>query len=70
MAEKHRYRIEVERAGDCGYDYESFIDGFYCLSPSGFVIIEDADFHFAHLCADHATKVMTLLARMGLVETR
>ena len=66
---QHIYRVEDEDAsGQCGFDYESFIDGYYCKDPAMKVIIEDEDFHFAHLCEEHTVIVMKLLTDMDLVK--
>lgn len=71
MLSKHDYRIEDEVTDmPCGFDYESFINGFDCDNPATKVIVEDADFHFAHLCNDHVVVVLGQLHEMGLVNVR
>lgn len=55
-----KYVIEDEENDmECGFDYESFIEGFYCKQIATKVIVEVKDgFHCAHLCDEHANKVL------------
>jgi hypothetical protein len=59
----HSLRIEAEDTGQpCGFDYESFNTGFDCPDPATKAVVEEVDgeedFHVAHLCEEHAKKVM------------
>lgn len=56
------YRVEQEENDmPCGFDYESFNDGFYCHAIATKVIVENGnEFHWAHLCAEHAEKEFLL----------
>lgn len=62
-----KYRIESEVVSThCGFDFSSFARiGFDCLAPATMVIIEGADFHFAHLCEEHTMPVIDLLKEYG-----
>jgi hypothetical protein len=57
---------------DCGFDYESFRDGYWCRAKAIKVILDmedtgpDRPFHFAHLCENHADKVLQDLIRLVL----
>lgn len=63
---KHTYRVRPEKTDThCGFDYESFYEGFNCKNKTTKVIIEDNDFHFAHLCDEHTERVMALLKDLG-----
>jgi hypothetical protein len=58
------YRVEDEPNDmPCGFDYESFIDGFWCETIATKVVIEGRDFHFAHLCELHTQRVMELVSQ-------
>jgi len=59
-----RYRVEEEATGGtCGFDYESFLWGFWCPQLAVKVIIEGSDFHFAHLCEEHTVYTMNRLVK-------
>lgn len=58
-----RYRVEEEENSmNCGFDFESFLWGRDCPEKATKVIIEGADFHFAHLCDEHTEYTMNRLA--------
>jgi hypothetical protein len=72
VTETSTYKIADESTGQhCGYDYQSFSEGFDCPKPAVKVVMEHVeaegeapeDFHVAHLCEKHAEKVLEQLQK-------